>query len=256
MTSAWSVCCGVALLLSAAPAHAQSAWRFQITPYIWGPSLQGSIQPTSRLPRLHFDRSLDEIFDGLNLALFVNGTARYGRLVLIADASYADLSEDHRWTIPPTPITPKLDVAVDVDVKMTAATLLAGYTIVDRPDVALDLLAGARGVPRDASVDVPNSIQRLPDSFSASESWADPIIAARGRFQVAPDWSLIGYVDYGGFGIETDTTWQAAATVNYEVSNHWFVSAGYRTLAFEFEKGDFDFDMQLGGPLVGATYRF
>jgi len=240
-----------------APANAQSGpgWRFQISPYVWGPSLDGHVQPDPRLPRLEFDRSLDDIFEDLNGALFLNATARRGRFVAFADLTYADLSEGHEWTVRPTLVTPEIDISVDVDVQVSASTLAVGYSVVDEPQFVLDLMVGARIWSVDAELDVPNRIPRLPNSFSGSGSWGDPIIALRGRYQFAPDWSVIGYADYGG-GVDSDTTWQAVGTVNYGFNERWFVSAGYRWLAFDFDDGDFEFDFQLGGPLVGVTYRF
>lgn len=241
--------------LIAGNATAQEQWRFQITPYLWGPSLQGDLRPDSRLPRLEFDKSLDEIFDDLNAAFFLSGTARRGRLVLFADLTYSDLSEKHDWTIRPTIVTPEIDISVEVDMEMTVATLAAGYSVIDRPEFVLDVMAGARIWSADATLDVPNRIPRLPDSFSESGTFADPIVALRARYQFTPDWSVIGYADVGG-GVEADSTWQAVGTVNYRINDRWFASGGYRALAFDYDDGDLEFDFWLGGPLLGVTYRF
>jgi len=245
-----------ALLLAGANAgHAQEAWRFQITPYVWGPSLQGDVTPDPRLPALEFGESLGNILNDLNAAFFFNGTARQGRLVLFADLTYSDVSEGHTWTLRPTIISPEIDIAVDVDVKMTTATLAAGYSVVDDPEFVLDLMAGARIWSADITLDVPNAIPGLPDAFSESGTHVDPIVALRARYQLAPDWSLIGYLDYGG-GLSADTTWQAFGAVNYQIDDRWFVSAGYRALAFDYDDGEFAFDFGLAGPVVGVTYRF
>ena len=250
-----SVAAPAAFILLAGAVHAQDAWRFQVTPYVWGPSLQGHVSPAARLPRVSFDKSLGSIFDDLNAAFFLNGSARRGRFVLLADLTYSDLSEKHAWTLD-VPVVPReIRVSAEVGLKMTAATFAAGYSVVDRADFVLDLLAGARIWHADANLDIPNRIPRLPDSFSQSGSWAEPIVAVRARYQFAPAWSAIGYADYGA-GVESDTTWQAVGTVNYAFNDHWFASAGYRALALEFDDGGFEFDSTLGGPLLGVTYRF
>jgi hypothetical protein len=240
----------------AAPAAAQEDWRVQVTPYVWAPSIDGEIRPDGRLPTIDFELSDEAILEDLDAAFFLDVTARRGRLVLLADLTFANLSKDERWVIPRTRLTPEIDIEVDVDLKVSSSTLAAGYTVVQRPEIAVDLLGGVRLWSVELDVDVPNRIPRLPDRYSASETWADVILGGRLRYQFAPDWSVIAYADYGGFDWASETTWQAAATVNYRVSERWYLSAGYRALALDYDAGALDLDTTIAGPLFGVTARF
>jgi hypothetical protein len=249
---------GLAAALPAGAAQAQQEWRFQLTPYVWGPNLTGEVTPSGRLPSLEFSESLSDILQDLDAAVFLNGTARRGRFLLFADLTYSDLSRSESWFIPATLITPEIDIEVDVEFKLTMATLAAGYTVVEEPKFALDLLAGARIWSADLTVDVPNRIGFLPDSFSESGAWGDPIIGARARYAFDPAWSVIAYADFGGFELSngSESTWQAVGTINYGINELWFVSAGYRALGVDYSDSGLDIDVTLGGPIVGVTARF
>ena len=51
-------------------------------------------------------------------------------------------------------------------------------------------------------------------------------------------------------------TYQVLATANWN-PYHWLtVSAGYRQLAFDFENGNGKLNLTLGGPILGASFRF
>lgn len=254
---------GICAWLAAGAAHADESWRFQVTPYIWGPGLGGDVQPISRLPPVHFDRSLGEILDNLDAAFFMNVTARKDRFVFFGDFTYANLTEDHSFTIPSIHVggitIPSVHVPVDVKISQSSMTVAGGYSVIDQPQFVLDLLGGARLWHVEAEIDIPVHIPHfphLPTSASETRTWVDPIIGARARLQLTPDWSLIGYADVGGFGAGSDTTWQAVGTINYRVTDKFFVSAGYRHMAFDYDKDGLNLDVEMGGPLVGVTVRF
>jgi opacity protein-like surface antigen len=63
-------------------------------------------------------------------------------------------------------------------------------------------------------------------------------------------------IDIGGFSVGSDFTWQTVAAVNYALSDRVSVSAGYRHLTVDYEDGGQLLDIELSGPLVGATLKF
>ena len=252
----WLILIFLAAAVTCAPARADEPWRFQLTPYVWGPSVSGDIEPARRLPPVSLDRSLGDVLADLEGAFFLNGTARTERLVLLGDFTWARLSETHHLTLPPTAVTPPLGIEATGKVTLTSFTLAMGYTAVKQPDVVLDLFGGMRGWRVRASVAVPHPLPFLPTSASETRFWVDPVIAARTRFQISPAWSFIGYADVGGFGAGSELTWQAVGTINYELSERFYLSAGYRHMALDYEEDALELDLDLSGPLIGATFLF
>jgi hypothetical protein len=107
---------------------------------------------------------------------------------------------------------------------------------------ALDLYAGARAwwQKADAELAIGGTVNILDLSRSASGNlsasgavnWVDPVVGARSRHQFAPKWDLAVSGDVGGFGVGSKASWQALATLNYELYRTqnivWTSMVGYR----------------------------
>jgi hypothetical protein len=85
----------VAVSLLALPAVAQDRnWSAQVTPYLWGAGLSGSVAPLANGPTLEFDNDLSEVLEDLDAAFFITGFARRGRLVFLGDFSATTSSRE------------------------------------------------------------------------------------------------------------------------------------------------------------------
>jgi len=242
----------VILLFACTQARAEEpatfeGWQAQITPYLWLSGLSGDVSATQAPPVFSVDKSFSDILENLNGAAFVNGFAHNGRFAVLVDFNYVSTTEND-----PSPI-PGFS-SIKGDVEQISGMLAAGVRIGKTPaGAALDVLAGARAWHVDATVTGTNGV-----TVSESDTWAfvDPIVALRGRLPLTERLSVIGYGDLGGFGVGSDFTWQAVATLNYALTQRLFVSAGYRRLAVDYQDGGQVLDIELSGPLVGATFKF
>jgi hypothetical protein len=82
------------------------------------------------------------------------------------------------------------------------------------------------------------------------------VIGARAFLQVTEKLSLQAQADIGGFGVGSDSTWSALATLNYVVSDHLSISGGYKALDVDYDHDGHVFDTRLSGPVLGVTWRF
>jgi opacity protein-like surface antigen len=238
----------------AAPAAAQEDWRFQLTPYVWGIGLDATVSPDALPARFRIDRSASDLLSDLEGAFFLTGSARRGRLVVLGDFTYTSIEEDDRITLPLGPGGAPVGLPFEVENRTTTGTLLVGYQTHADERFALDVAIGARAyrVRTKLRAEIP------PAGVSAAETetWIDPIVALRLRADLAERWSVIAYLDGGGFGVGSQSTWQAYGTVNYRVTDQLYVSAGYRQLEYNYDDGAIDTDVSLRGPLLGLTWRF
>lgn len=241
-----AVCVAGAVLMTAAPAaqsQAADSWRGQITLYGWGAGIGGDIRPRAAAPEISFDKSLSEVLEDLDSALFVTGFARRGDLVLLGDLSYS--SSSRNGVVPPgAPARGKLE--------QRSITLAAGQRVMDTADASVDILGGIRAWDVEGSVAVPLAGVAL----SFDKTFIDPILAIRGNLRIAPQWSVIGSVDAGGLGIGSDVTYQIAVTANYQATESLYLSLGYRHLYIDYDSGGASIKANISGPLVGATLRF
>ncbi len=251
MMKLWAATASAIILLAVGSAQAgetgHGKWQAQITPYVWMSGLSGDVSATQAPPVFSVDKSFSEILENLNDAFFITGLARKGDFVIVGDFNYVSTSE--------TDDTPIPFVSVKADVEQISGTLLAGTPLIDEPGAVLYGLAGARAWHVDATVtaQIP-----LVGRLSESDTWAfiDPVVALRGRLALTDTVSLTGYGDIGGFGVGSDFTWQAVAAVNYALSQRVSFSAGYRHLSVDYNDGGQLLDIDLSGPLVGATLKF
>jgi hypothetical protein len=233
------------LLLAATPtlAQASSEWIGQVTPYLWGSSLGGDIRPFTGAPTVRVDKSFSEVLEDSDGAFFLSAYARRDRLVLLGDFSYSASSKDGR--IPP-------GLPAEGSLRQTSMTLAAGWRVHQDERIAVDLLGGLRHWSLSAAVDVPLAgIARSP-----GDSFTDPILAARANVTLSPRWSLIGYVDVGGFGVGSENTHQWLLVGNYQPGERWVFSFGLRQLSVDYRNGGTRVDATLSGPLLGASWRF
>lgn len=233
-----------ALVAALAPPVATARdWSGQVTLYGWGAGVAGDFTPFAGAPTLSFDKSLSEVIEDLDAAFFMTGLARKGDLVFFGDLTYSSSSRD--GLVPP-------GVPAAGEVTIRSITLAAGRRFGAGAGTNVDVLGGLRGWSLDGSVTVPLA----GVSLSPAEEFVDPILALRVNTEVAPRWSLLGYIDVGGFGVGSDLTWQAAVTANYQATENFYVSAGWRHLYLDYRDGGTLFEGSMSGPLLGATWRF
>lgn len=218
------------------------SWRFQATPYVWMSGMEGQVRPFRSAPTADVDKSFSELMDSLDAAAFITGTARRGNFVMQADLTHAATSDS-------TPLP--MGLAANVKVRQTSATLTAGYAVRADERTGVDLLAGIRYWDINAAVQVPGLLSARSDS-----SFVDPIAGVRWRQLLSPRWSSLAYADVGGFGLGSDATWQVLALANYQATEQWFVSMGYRHQRLDYRDQGKRLDVALSGPMLGVTYRF
>lgn len=237
---------------AAAPAAARP-WAVQITPYLWAPSLNGRFAASDSLPSVRVRRSFDDLLDTLDAAAFVSGYARTGRAVLMADFTYLSSSNGGDLALP-RGRSLRLDASIDE----YTATVAGGWRVLQSDLGHLDMLAGVRIWAVDLHAEASlRGVRRVSESELLG--FVDPIIAARGVVSLPGPFSVLAYGDIGGFGgldLSSDFTAQALMTLNLEVTRNFVLSAGYRYLMVDYDQDGELFDVDMSGPMIGATLRF
>ena len=93
--------------------------------------------------------------------------------------------------------------------------------------------------------------QRL--RLKEKDSWTDPVVAARGRFQLSDKWSATLFADYGSF-VNDRKTYQGLVVFNYDFAESWSARFGYRYV--KVKNDDEDFRFRQSGPVLGVSYKF
>ncbi len=230
-------------------------WIVEVTPYMWAAGMEGEISPFRRGPTIHVEQSFSDTMKDFNMGGFLNVWARRDRFVFSGDLMYVNTTAAKSVGILPDLVPGGVELSAEVDSIQLNATLQGGYRVVDTPRFFLDALAGGRYwyVSNDVTVRLENVASV---SHEESFNWIDPLVGARAFYNVTDRLSVMAQADIGGFGVGSDLTWSVLGTVNYILTDHFSVSAGYKHLEVDYEKNGHVFDTTLTGPVLGVTYRF
>jgi hypothetical protein len=93
-----------------------------------------------------------------------------------------------------------------------------------------------------------------------SKTWFDPILIARLSADIHDKWLFQVRGDIGGFGVGSDLTWQLQAYAGYRFSRLFQLTAGYRILSIDYDKGSdkerFIYNMDTYGPVIRLGFNF
>lgn len=271
------------LLVSAFPVFAKEAgsdWRYRLTPYLWLPTIDGSLKyslPPGSGGSPELSVGPTDWLDLLNAGLLLSGSASRGRLSIYSDLVYLSLTSkndgrvltvDDTVTVPgtriPIPISADFNLNTRTGLDGLVWSVAAGYELASTETSSLSGFVGARYFGVDASsswdltadISVPGVGVVLPAQGSIGEDvdlW-DALIGVRGQFKLGEGrWATLYHLDVGAG--DSDLTWNAMVGVYYAYGWGDLVFA-YRHLAYDQSSNKFLQDFSFGGPGFGATFKF
>lgn len=259
--------CGLPVV---AAAQDSDKWQFQVTPYLWLPTIGGDVNhdpPPAGGEAPAIEVGPTDWLELLNGAAMLNGSARKGRFSVAADFIWLSMESDKdrvKSVSDGTIVDVSADLATESDLDGVTWTLVGGYTLWEEGNSIVDLIAGVRyfditiTTNWNLSVDIagPGGGVVLPAQGSietGTELW-DGLLGVRGHFGIGEGkWSVPFYLDVGTG--DSDLTWQATAGVSYAY-NWGDLLLVYRHL--EYDQGDDGLlqGFSFTGPAFGARFRF
>jgi hypothetical protein len=224
-------------------------WTFKATPYLWAAGLKGTVDLGPKPPpAVNVDVGFDDIVQHMRMAFMGTFEVRYqDRFGFIADISYLSVGVSATG--------PKGYANGDLVDKTFFGAFVGAYRVIDQGGLWVDAVAGARVWSRYSSVTLTGPRGRSL-SASASESWIDPIVGVRARSYLTQQMYLQFEGDVGGFDVGAKSDWQIAGLVGYDYNKSITLFGGYRYLAVDYAHDGYRADLDMSGPVFGATFRF
>lgn len=220
-----------------------------IAPYVWAAGLEGDIAALPGAPAVEVDVGFKDILKHLDLAGMVFSELRYQRFAGYTDLIYTSVSGDQE-----TPFGVLFDDA-ELDSTIFIGTFGGAYRAIESEHATLDLLGGLRVWSVDTDLKLTGGI--LPKQhIEHNENWVDPVIGLHGRYQFDNGIFVLSLSQVGGFGVGSHLTWDTFGGVGYQFNDSVSAIAGYRHLEVDYENDGFVFDVEMSGPVIGATIRF
>ena len=231
--------------LAASPA---AGWDdgFRLAPYLWIPSLTGTVgAPGGGLGQGdRIDVDLERFAENLRVGgAMVNLGWRGGRWIAYGDWTYANVRSD-------TPTSQGvLYSGVEAQIIGNIVQAFGGYTVLDAGWLKLDAAGGLRGYSLLTRLAFQEGTLGGRET-SGTGAWVDGVAAVRVVARFGGNWETYLHADVGGGG--SHLTWQLLGTLGYEFS--WGgLYAGWRHLAVDYSQTTLKLDISLSGPIVGAV---
>lgn len=237
-------------------------WEFSLTPYVWLPRVDASLQyetPGSGGSEV----SMTNLLEHLNAAFFLSGEARKGQWGIAADLVFCDFQKESSNVRTVAGRGGEIEVPVNSGTTTSLTgymvSVAGNYSLVQRQDVKVDLLAGLRYTHIGTTLDwsfttsVDSLTGRTGSASRGVDLW-DGVVGFRGRAAFGNgQWFVPYYLDAGAG--TSRFTWQALAGVGYSFG--WGdLLLVYRYLSFE-QGADRPVErFYLSGPALGATFHF
>lgn len=234
-------------------ATTEGGLSFTMVPlYGWLVGMNGTVSvfgKTAKLDSTPIDliENIGDVVEALDGVYMGAGELRYGDFGLLYDVFYVEVSSSAGFD------RKSVSGSLDVGFSQVMVTLAGSYRVHEADNGYLDVLAGLRIWDIDANVGLDLDVAAL--SASDGDTWVDPLIGGKGRFNVSENVYLSGWALIGGFGTGSDFMWDVWGNVGYQV-NDWFdVFAGFRAAGADYQSGSFVWDVTQYGPMVGLTLK-
>jgi hypothetical protein len=230
---------------SIAPAAPASDWSVRLSLYGWAQGLDGDAGVFGRT--VPVDIGFDDLVEDLDFAVMGAVEVGYGRWSFLADMVYADTGTDYLGPLGGTG---------HADLKQFLGNFLVTYEVLANDSIKFDLYGGARVNHIDLDLSYTGPVKKRNFSVSGDETWVDPVIGARFHAELGHSFFFRALGDVGGFGIESDITWQALAAFGYQFNSSCSALIGYRALGTDYKNDGFTYDVVASGPIIGLQYNF
>jgi hypothetical protein len=221
------------IFLAGFSANSHAAWSYQLTPYLWASSLDGTTAVAGQ--EVDFSADFSDLVSHLDAGFAANFTAKSESWGYFIDGSFIKLKKD------------ELGVKSGVDVALDQKIVEAGvsYTLSEQ----FDLIGGGRYQKVDQDLNLP-----LNQSLNGGDSWIDGFIGAVWHPVNTDKWTLRLRGDIGAG--DSDSVWQAGIGGGYRFNKTWSLLLAYRYLSTDFESEKFKWDGDQSGLGLGLGIRW
>jgi hypothetical protein len=239
-------------------------WHFAVTPYLWLPSINGSLtyhNVHGTQTELSTTVDPNDYLNSLDAAAMLAGEVRKGEALIFTDYLYIHFGGQDATV--KTVTGPFGDVHVPTheggafSSVINIWTIGAGFAVLHGAEGFLDLFGGARLLSLSSYVNwsftTPVGLLDRSGTVSASENHWDAIVGLKGQVRLGQtNWFVPYYGDVGGSS--GNWTWQASGGMGYHFAWGDAVLL-YRNLTYHFND-KVDLDVHLTGPMLGVTFKF
>lgn len=233
----------------------EGGWEISVSPYYgFVTGIKGKIGtaragPVSvELTPIEFIKNLKEIVEALDHAVIGAFEVRKGRIAASFDLYSISLTGG-------SDLSGVVFSSASLSQELTVATGLGSYRLFSNGRAHVDGLVGARLWNTKFEFALTPGALARGRTFQAGRTWVDPVVGLSGRYDFTDKIYAKGQGIIGGLA-SSDVTWDASATLGFEVIKEIDIYAGFRSMGVDFNDNGFVFDMNYYGPIIGGVFKF
>jgi hypothetical protein len=221
----------------------KNKWHFLLEPYMMFPNMSGTTG-LGDLPNASVDENPGDIFKNLQFGAMLYAEAHKGFWTIGSDLTYMKLKSD---------VNIKNGIVSGTAEIKQLAWELAGMRQL-APWFELGLAFQLNNIKSDVDLFINTSGGVQERTSKIDETWVDPSVLTRVKFDLSKKWFFQFRGNIGGGGIGSDLYWQLQSYFGYRFSKLFQLSAGYRVIYIDYETGSgndrFVYTMTTFGPVI------
>jgi hypothetical protein len=229
--------------------QSSSGWKFNVSPYLWAAGISGKVGTLPGLPPADVDESFSDLWNDLQFAGMIAGSARKGRFSMAGDLQYVHTETEDNSLSP-------IFGGEKLTSKSILVSVLGEYLVLEQDRSELLVSGGIRVWSVETELDLSTGL--LPGrKIKGDDTWVDPLIGVRGKiFLGKSDVYLTGWGYVGGFGVGSDSMADLFGGVGYRFTNLVSATLGYRWMKVDRDTDEFLYDVTQQGILAGVSFNF
>lgn len=236
-------------------AYTPKNFNFSINPYAWFSAVGGTVGYYQG-EKFGFNKSFTDAVKYLKMAAAVTGKFKYKRVSFVYDISYLNLKGFGTESSAPKSLN---IYSANWTVKQALYDLFLAYLFPSKSKtVMVDIYAGGRlwDLETEATILDTNGTQSPNKVFS--NSWLDPVIGVNAEYILSKDMRWFAYTkgDIGGFGVNSQMTWQLTAGAGYMLGKNFPLSLGFKYVGVNYDKNALDWTVNEYGLALSIGYRY
>ncbi|MCB0729075.1 MAG: hypothetical protein KDD00_16530 [Ignavibacteriae bacterium] len=230
-------------------------FNFSIMPYAWFTAVGGTVGYDSVGNKYGFNESFSDAVKYLKMAAAASGKIKYDRVSFVFDIAYFNLkgfgTEVKNENAPDY-------YSANWTVKQTLYDLFLAYLFPGTKKTMVDIYGGGRLFVLNTAttlIDNPNGNQRMS---AYDNSFLDPVIGVNAEYVLDSKYKWIAWTkgDIGGFGVNSQMTWQLNAGAGYMLAPEVPLTLGFKYVGVNHDKNRFNWTVNEYGFTLGIGYRY
>jgi len=223
-------------------------------PYAWFTAVGGTVGYDSLGNKYGFNKSFSDAIQYLKMAVAAVGKFKYKRVSFVYDISYVNL-KGFGTEVPAN--TPHV-LSANWTVKQTLYDLFLAYLFPSASKKTMvDIYGGGRLFVLNTSSTIidSNGTQRMR---AYDNSFLDPVIGVNAEYVLDQKGKWVAWTkgDIGGFGVNSQMTWQLNAGAGYMLAPQVPLTLGFKYVGVNHDKNRFNWTVNEYGLTLGIGYRY